>query len=134
MSMNKHGDEWFSTFAREVMNLKRSIPWVGIANQLGMIIKETYREDLRPLMTAEENLEYAANTIARQKERRKYESKIGKVVYAFGSYRKIRRATIPINEEYYLLLTFNKEATNADEIIMKKVIPLIEKHKHKFVV
>ena len=63
-----------------------------------------------------------------QKSRGKFESKIGKVVYAFGSYKKIRRATIPINEEYYLLLTFNKEATNADEIIMKKVVPLVSKN------
>src|SRR4051794_38111337 len=104
MSMNKHDDEWFSTFVREVMNLNRSISWVGIANQLGMIIKETYRQDLTPLMTAEENLEYAANTIARQKERIKYEAKIGKLEYTLVKYKKVNRIMIPLgNNNNYLL-------------------------------
>ena len=46
MSMNKHDDELSSTFVKKVMNLNKSIRWVGIANQHGMIIKETYREEL----------------------------------------------------------------------------------------
>jgi hypothetical protein len=116
------------------LNLDGSIIWVGITNRYAILLNVEQKEGITPFLTEEENEEYASHSITRHKSRDKFESKIGKVVYAFGSYKKIRRATIPINEEYYLLLTFNKEATNADEIIMKKVIPLIEKRKHKFVV
>ncbi len=116
------------------MNLDSSIIWVGITNKYAILLNVEQKEGTTPFLTDEENEEYASHSITRHKSRRKFESKIGKVVYAFGRYNKIRRATIPINEEYYLLLTLNKEAANADEIITKKVIPLIEKHKHKFIV
>jgi hypothetical protein len=46
MSMNKD-DELFSTFAKKVVNLNKSIRWVGIANQHGIIIKEAHREGLK---------------------------------------------------------------------------------------
>ena len=116
------------------MDLDASIIWVGITNRFAVLLNVEQREGITPFLTEEESEEYTSHSITRHKSRGKFESKIGKVVYAFGSYNKIRRATIPINEEYYLLLTFNKEVTNADEIITKKVIPLIEKHKQKFVV
>jgi len=50
--MNKADDELFSTFVKKILNLNRSIRWVGIANQRGIIIKETYREELTPLLTS----------------------------------------------------------------------------------
>jgi hypothetical protein len=114
------------------LNLDSSVIWVGITNRFAILLNVEQKEGITPFLTEEENEEYTSHSITRHKSRGKFESKI--IVYAFGSYNRIRRATIPIKEEYYLLLTFNKEATIADEIITKKVIPLIEKHKHKFVV
>jgi hypothetical protein len=60
--------------------------------------------------------------------------KIGKVIYAFGRYQKLNRATIPINDNYFLLLALDVEEKNFDQIIMEKVIPLLEKQKYKFIV
>jgi hypothetical protein len=129
MSMNKHkhDDELSPTYVKKVMNLNKSIRWVGIANQLGMIIKETYREDLRPLLTNEENLEYAANTIARHKERIKYEPKIGKLEYTLVKYEKVNRIMIPLNNNNnYLLFSLDIEEIDYDKIIKEKIIPFIE--------
>jgi hypothetical protein len=48
MSMNKDdGDELFSVFVKKVRDLNKSIRWVGITNQSGILIKETYREGLK---------------------------------------------------------------------------------------
>ena len=125
--MNKHDDELSPTYVKKVMNLNKSIRWVGIANQLGMIIKETYREDLRPLLTNEENLEYAANTIARHKERIKYEPKIGKLEYTLVKYEKVNRIMIPLNNNNnYLLFSLDVEEIDYDKIIKEKIIPFIE--------
>jgi hypothetical protein len=41
MSMNKDDYELLSTFVKKVVNLNKSIQWAGIANQFGIIIKET---------------------------------------------------------------------------------------------
>jgi hypothetical protein len=127
MSINKDDDELISTFVKKVVNLNKSIRWVGMANQLGIIIKETYREGLRPLLTNEENLEYAANTIARHKERIKYEPKIGKLEYTLVKYEKVNRIMIPLNNNNnYLLFSLDVEEIDYDKIIKEKIIPFVE--------
>ena len=127
MSMNKADDELFSTFVKKILNLNRSIRWVGIANQRGIIIKETYREELTPLLTSEENLEYAANTIARHKERIKYEPKIGKLEYTLVKYERVNRIMIPLNNNNnYLLFSLDVEEVDYDNIIKKNIIPFVE--------
>jgi uncharacterized protein YehS (DUF1456 family) len=57
----------------------KSIRWVGITDQDGIIINERYREGLKPFLTKEENQESAVNTIIRQKTRIKFEQKIGEL-------------------------------------------------------
>ena len=127
MSMNKADDELFSTFVKKILNLNRSIRWVGIANQRGIIIKETYREELTPLLTSEENLEYAANTIARHKERIKYEPKIGKLEYTLVRHERVNRIMIPLNNNNnYLLFSLDVEQIDYDNIIKKNIIPFVE--------
>jgi len=86
------------------------------------------KKDLNHL-TKEENQESAVNTIIRQKTRTKFEPKIGKLSYAIGRYEKLSRCLIPINENYYLILTMDFEENNFDKIIMEKIIPLIKKEK-----
>jgi hypothetical protein len=128
MSMNKDdGDVLFFTFVKKLVNLNKSIRWAGIANQLGIIIKETYREGLRPLLTSEDNLEYAANTIARHKERMKYEPKIGKLEYTLVKYEKVNRIMIPLNNNNnYLLFSLDVQEVDYDNIIKENIIPFIE--------
>src|SRR5688500_14553934 len=121
-----------SHFTDNILNLDKSIRWIGITNQNGFIINEKYREGLKPLLTKEENQESAINTITRHKTRTKFELKIGKLTYTLGRYENLSRSTISINENYYLLLTIDFEEKNFDKIIMEKIIPLIKKEKEKF--
>ena len=125
-------NKFHDTLIKNVLNSDRSIRWVGIIDQNGIIINERYREGLKPLLTKEENQESAINTIARYKTRKKYEAKIGKLTYTFGRYENLNRSTIPINENYYLLLTMDFEENNFDKIVIEKIIPLIKKEKKKF--
>ena len=119
-------------FTKRVLNSDTSIRWVGITDQNGIIINERVREGLKPLLTINENHEFAINTIIRHKTRFKIESKIGELTYTFRRYTKLSRSLIPINENYYLILTMDFEENNFDEIIMEKIIPLIKKEKEKF--
>ena len=125
--------EFIYSFTSSTLHLDDSIRWVGLTNREGLILNEKYREDLHPLLTEEENEEYASNAISRQKTRSKFEEKIGKLIYAFGKYEKLNRATIPINDNYFLLLSIDSEELNFDKIIMDKVLPLINETKEKFV-
>jgi hypothetical protein len=121
------------SFTKTVLHLHESIRWVGLTNREGLIINEKYRENLHPLLTEEENEEYASNAISRQRTRSKFEQKIGKLIYAFGKYEKLNRATIPINGTYFLLLSIDADELNFDKIIMDKVLSLINETREQFV-
>jgi hypothetical protein len=125
--------EFLNSFCKSVLAKDKSIRWVGMVNKNGVILTQKTREDVKLLLTEEENEEYAASAIARQKTRGKFESKIGKMVYAFGRYDRLLRATIPINENYYLLITLEAEEKNFDSIIMDKIVPLIAENKSRFI-
>ena len=124
--------EFIYSFTNTILNIDKSIRWVGITNNEGLIINEKYRKELIPLLTEEENEEYASNAISRQRTRIKFEQKIGKLIYAFGKYEKLNRATIPINNNYFLLLSMDKDV-NFDQLIMNKILPLIMESKEQFI-
>jgi hypothetical protein len=114
------------------LSLNPSIRWVGISDNTGVLLNVTYKEGVTLLLSNEENEEYASNAVKRHKTRITFESKMGKMNYAVGRYEKLIRATIPINSNYYLLITLDVEAKDYDMIIIEKVIPFIEKEKEKF--
>ena len=125
-------DKFLYTFSKDVLRLDPSIRWVGIADNTGALLNVENREGVKLLLSNEENEEYASNAIKRHKTRITFESKLGKMNYALGKYEGLIRATIPINNKYYLLITLEVEAKDYDTIIIEKVIPFIEKEKEKF--
>jgi hypothetical protein len=124
--------EFLYSFGEQLLDLQESLRWVGIANRYGVLLSVEQRDNLKPFMTEEENEEYAANAVKRYTTRIKFQTKIGKLNYAFGRYEKISRVTIPINQYYYLLLTFDPGEKNYDDLIMNKIVPLIRKYDDKF--
>ena len=128
---SENDSNFLHTFTKNILNSHKSIIWVGITDQDGIIINEQYREGLKPLFTKEENQESAINTIIRQKTRTKFEPKIGKLTYALGRYENVSRSIIPINENYYLLLNIDFEENNFNKIIMEKILPLVKEEKWK---
>src|ERR687889_636252 len=92
--------EFLYAFTKDLLKVDKTITWIGIANNFGVLLNVEYRRGLIPLLTEEENEEYASSTITRHKTRIKFESKIGKLIYALGRYQKLNRVTIPIKEKY----------------------------------
>jgi len=135
LSANKDNDftKFLFTFTQNILNSDRSIRWVGITDQNGIIINERDREGLQPFLTIEETHEWAIRTITRHKTRFDLESKMGKLTYLFRRYTRMSRCLIPINENYYLIFTMDFDQYNFDKIIMEKIIPLIKQEKEKFV-
>ena len=142
MSGNNNSDnekidttKFLYAFTQSVLNSDRSIRWVGITDQNGIIINERDREGLKPFLTIEENHEFAINTINRHKTRLKFEPKMGELTYTFRRYTRMNRCLIPINNKnknYYLILTIDFDQYDFDKIITDKIIPLIKQEKEKF--
>src|SRR5262245_44940738 len=128
--------DFLYSFTKDILNLNDSIIHVGIMNKYGVLLNVEHKTHVTPLLSDEENEEYASQSITRHKKRIEFEPKIGKVIYAFGRYKKVDRATLPINEDYYMLLMFEREQNSTNrshQIIREKVLPLIEVKRKKFV-
>jgi hypothetical protein len=54
------------------------------------------------------------------------------MVYSFGRYERLQRATIPIDSSYFLLITLEIEEKNFDSIIMDMVLPVINESRNRF--
>lgn len=116
-------------FVLNVLALDKSIRWVGVASSEGELLLVKRRKDLVPLMTHEENQEYTLSAINRHKSRIKFQEKIGKLLYALGKYEKLTRVVAPINDNFYLLITFDVEELNFDYLMLEKVIPFVTANK-----
>ena len=130
---NDNTTKFLYAFTQSILNIDRSIRWVGITDQDGIIINERYREGLKLMLTIEENHQWAIRTITRHKTRLQFESKMGKLTYLFRRYSRMSRCLIPINNYYYLILTLDFDQYDFDKIITEKIIPLIKQEKEKFV-
>jgi hypothetical protein len=125
--------ELLNSVCDDVLAKHSSIRWTGVVNKNGVILAQNARKDAKLLLSDEENEEYAATAIARQKTRGKFEPKIGKMIYSFGRYELVHRATVPINENYYLLMTLDVEEKNFDSIIIDKILPVLTRTRSRLV-
>ena len=125
--------EFLNSICDDVLAKNGSIRWAGVVNKNGVILAQKAGKGVNLLLSDEENEEYASTAIARQKTRGKFEPKIGKMIYSFGRYELLHRATVPINEYYYLLMTLDVQEKNFDSIIMDKILPIVTKARSRLV-
>jgi hypothetical protein len=110
----------------DILESDRSIRFVGISDKMGKQIISSYRAELVPLLTPSEIEMYVIESILRMKTRKDFELKLGKPIYTFTLYQKIKRVTITLeNNEYPILMaSFDLEADH-DNIITNNILPLI---------
>jgi len=124
--MSNPNKDLFENLSKEILKISSSLRWIAIADSEGNLLNISKREGLDPLMTHEENQEYALNAIARHKSRLKFQDKLGKLVYSLGKYEKLIRIVTPINNKYYILLTIDVEEPQIDSIMTEQIIPKIK--------
>jgi hypothetical protein len=111
---------------KQILGLDKAIRFAGIASIEGKLIAQEYREGLESLLTKEESELSVMQSIIRMGTRKVLEEKIGKTIYAFALYEKVKRATMPLGDNNILMVSFDIEA-NHEYIILNKILPLIRK-------
>ncbi|HKI08674.1 MAG TPA: hypothetical protein VKA09_09790 [Nitrososphaeraceae archaeon] len=109
-----------------IIESDKAIRFVGVSNKMGNQIISRYRSGLTPLLTPQEIEMYAMQSVLRMNTRKDYESKLGKPIYSFTLYQKLKRVTVTLeNTEYPILLaSFDIEADH-ENIIVNKILPMI---------
>jgi hypothetical protein len=114
----------------QVLELDKSIRFAGVANNMGTLIAYKLRKGLVPLLNEEDLRNNIMKTVLRMKTREDYESKLGDVIYTFALYKRVKRATIPLDYPDLAVLTVSFDmAADQDIIIMDKILPVLKQGK-----
>jgi hypothetical protein len=113
---------------KQIIELDSAIRFVGIPNKFGKQIVVEYRKGLTPLLTDTESELYAVESVMRMNTRKDFESKLGKPIYSFTLYEKIKRTTISLDNIDYpiLMVSFDTEADH-ESIVLNKILPFVKK-------
>jgi hypothetical protein len=114
---------------KQILQLDKTIRFVGMASIEGKLIAQEYREGLQSFLTKEESELSVMQSIIRMGTRKVLEEKVGKTIYAFALYEKVKRATMPLGDSGILMVSFDIEA-NHEDIILNKVLPVISKERY----
>lgn len=114
----------------QVLELDISIRFAGIANNMGTLIAYKLRKGLVPMLDEGELRNSIMKTVLRMKTREDYESKLGDVIYTFALYKRVKRASIPLDHPDLAVLTMSFDmVADQDSIIMDKVLPVLKQGK-----
>jgi hypothetical protein len=118
------------SLCNRILESDSSIRFVGVPNKMGKQIVSSYRAGLIPLLTPWDIENLAMKSVLRMNTRKDFESKLGKPIYSFTKYQKIKRVTITLeNEEYPILMaSFDIEADH-ENIIVNKILPMIKEEE-----
>ena len=112
---------------RQILVEDSCIRFAAISNKFGKQIAGEYRKGLIPLLTERQSDLSAIESIIRMNTRRDLQLQIGKPIYSFTLYEKIKRTTISLDNKDYpiLMISFDTDAEH-ESIILDKIIPFIK--------
>src|ERR671933_629172 len=95
----------YDNLCKHILNLDPKVRFAGICDDSGEIKYGGQREGIKNLLSPEETKRSNLQALARWGLRNVLASKIGKGKYAMAEYEKIKRITVPLENDYLLLIT-----------------------------
>jgi hypothetical protein len=119
----------YSGFLEVLMMSNKKVRFSAICNLEGKLLFQKRREDIRELFSLEETQKQLSGTIDSWKSRSEIRDKIGKPMYSITSYEKIKRMTIPIDDEHLLFISMDNKEEEVEKfrnINIKNISTLLE--------
>jgi hypothetical protein len=117
-------------FCQRILEIDKNIRFAGVASNNGRLIGFAYRKDLNPLLTKDESEILALQSFMRINMRAAFEPKLGRTLYAYALYGKVKRATIPIRKSskitHILMVSFNLEV-RYEPVILGQIMPRLDR-------
>ena len=114
----------YEKLCKEILDIDPEIRFAGVCDESGEIKFGGQREGLANLLTAEETKRSNLQALARWGLRNSLASKVGKGKYAMAEYEKIKRITVPLDNDHLMLITTEVKADHQN--IISRVLKLIQ--------
>jgi hypothetical protein len=103
----------YDNLCKAVIDIDSKIRFAGICDESGEIKYGGQREGVADMLSSEETRKSNLQALARWGLRNSLSSKIGKGKYAMAEYEKIKRITIPLDDDHLLLITTEVQADHS---------------------
>ena len=112
----------------QIQKVDRSVRYVGLANKMGKTIEDHYRKGLNLLLKENELDLSALESTFRMNLRCDMQYKLGRPIYSFTLYEKVKRVTIPLynSDNQILMISFDIDGKN-EYVILERILSLIKK-------
>ncbi|MER5174166.1 MAG: hypothetical protein ABJB76_12865 [Candidatus Nitrosocosmicus sp.] len=106
----------YDKICKDILDLDPRIRFAGICDDMGETKYGGMREGTTSLLSPEETRKSVQLAIGRWGLRDALTPKTGKPKYAMAEYEKIKRVTLPLNDDYLLLISMDVEANHSSII------------------
>jgi hypothetical protein len=114
----------YGRLCKEILDLDPKIRYAGVCDDTGETKFGGQREGVENLLSSKETKRSNLQALARWALRNTLSSKVGKGRYAMAEYEKVKRITIPLENNSHLLLVTTE--VNADHSrIIQQVLTLV---------
>jgi hypothetical protein len=107
----------YGRLCREILSIDPKIRYAGVCDKSGETKYGGQREGVKNLFSSEETKKSNLQALARWALRNTLSPKIGKGRYAMAEYEKVKRITIPLEDNDHLVLITTEVDLNHDKII-----------------
>ncbi len=121
-----------------LMDFNESIRFAAISNNDGEILWHSQREGIKNIIPLDETKKTIRRAIEGWKENRRITENVGTGLYTIVSYEKIKRITVPLDEQNLLFISVNndpitkKKSKSYGKIVeMGKILSIVEFVKSK---
>jgi len=114
----------YEKFCDEVFKLDEKIRFVGIFDRHFTLIK--MREGLQSLLSHEETENSIIDTFSKWRTRQGLAKKLGEPLYAMAEYKKVKRITIPKNDDGLILVSAEPSVNH--ETVTKEILSIRDKY------
>jgi len=108
----------YKSLHQNIMRIDPKIRFATIFDMDGKVLYSAHRDGVTNLLSQEENKKSLELAVSAWKARTEFAGKIGKGQYVLAAYEKIKRITMPLDDEHLLYITMEINA-NHDYIIEK---------------
>ena len=114
----------YDSLCKQIINLDPKVRFAGICDDTGEIKYGGQREGVKNLLSPEETKRSNLQALARWGLRNALIAKTGKGIYAMAEYEKIKRITLPLENDHLLLVTTEVEADHRR--IINNILKLLQ--------
>ncbi|MFY9301648.1 MAG: hypothetical protein WAO91_10730 [Candidatus Nitrosotenuis sp.] len=104
----------FEHLLDRVMDLDKNIRHTRVCDMSGNVVCSRQRPGVVNLLTEEETRESLKYSVNSWKVRAQLADKIGKGRYVLAVYEKLRRVTLPLDQDHLLLVSFDNKGGQMD--------------------